>query len=307
MTQPASSPVTSANNAPGLFWGVAMPVVFVFLWSTGFLGAKYGLPYAEPMTFLFIRYGLAVLVFLVVVVVTRAPWPGSWKEAAHISVSGFLLQVVYLGGVFYAIALGVEAGVTALIVNLQPLIVAALAGALLGERVSARQWSGLALGIIGVALVVWQKLAAGIGTPLGVGLTVVGLAGFAGATLYQKRNCADMPLRSGNLIQATVAAVSTGLFALALETGAVTWSTEFVLAVVWLALVLSVGTFTLLWMLILRGAASRVASYFFLVPAVTALIAWPMFGETFGPIALAGMALTMAGVALVNIPARRKA
>lgn len=294
------------GKAPGLLWTAVLPALFVFLWSTGFHGAKYGIPYAEPMTFLCLRYAIAAAIFATLVAVTRAPWPRSWAEAGHITVSGLLLQVGYLGGVFTAIDLGVEAGVTALVVNLQPLVVAALAGALLGESVTRRQWAGLALGIAGVALVVWQKLAAGIGTPEGVAMTVVGLAGFAGATLYQKRFCADMPLRTGNLIQAAAAAAVTGLLALAFETRVISWTTEFVLALGWLTLVLSVGTFTLLWMLIERGAASRVASYFFLVPAVTALIAWPMFGETFGPLAMLGMALTMAGVALVNFPVRAR-
>lgn len=291
-----------STSSPGFLWTFLMPALFVVLWSTGFPGAKAGLPYAEPMTFLWVRYGVAAVIFAVIVAVSRAPWPTSWAEAGHIAVSGFLLQVVYLGGVFTAIGLGVEAGVTALIVNLQPLIVAALAGVLLGEAVTGRQWLGLLMGIAGVALVIWQKLAAGIGTPEGVAMAFFGLAGFAGATLYQKRYCADMPLRTGNLIQAAVATVATGLLALMIETMAIDWTWEFISAVGWLSVVLSVGAFTLLWMLIERGAASRVASYFFMVPAVTALIAWPLFGETFGPVSLAGMALTMAGVALVNFP-----
>jgi drug/metabolite transporter (DMT)-like permease len=191
--------------------------------------------------------------------------------------------------------------VSALIVGIQPLLVAALSAPLLGERVSRLQWLGLVLGLTGVALVVWRKLELGLGTPLGMGLSVLALFGITGATLYQKRFCADMPLRSGNMIQFAAAALATGLLALTFETGTIVWSGAFVFALSWLILVLSLGAFTLFYILIRRGQAARVASLFYLVPASTALIAWGLFGERFGPIALAGMALTALGVALVNI------
>jgi drug/metabolite transporter (DMT)-like permease len=282
-------------------WTTLLPGVFVLLWSTGFIGAKLGLPYAEPMTFLALRFAIAGGLLLLVVLAFRAPWPRSWAEAGHIAVAGLLLHGVYLGGVFASIDLGIEAGVSALIVGIQPLLIAAASAPLLGERVTRLQWFGLTLGIAGVGLVVWRKLELGLGTPLGMGLSAVALFGIAAATLYQKRFCAAMPLRSGNMIQFAAAALATGLLAVLFETRAIVWSGEFVFALAWLILVLSLGAFTLFYILIRRGAAARVASLFYLVPASTALIAWGLFGERFGPVALAGMALTAVGVALVNL------
>jgi drug/metabolite transporter (DMT)-like permease len=183
-------------------------------------------------------------------------------------------------------------------------LVAALVGALLGERVTARQWLGLALAIVGVTLVVWRKLGAGYGTPEGVALCLLALCGITAATIYQKRFCGAMDLRSGSVIQYAAAALACGLASLALETQRIVWSGEFLFALGWLTLVLSLGAVSLLYWLIRRGEAARVSSLFFLVPPATALIAWPLFGETFGPLALAGMAVTALGVALVNLEKR---
>ncbi len=279
----------------------AMPALFVLLWSTGFIGAKLGLPYAEPMTFLALRFAIAAALLLVVVLVFRAPWPGSWREVGHIALAGLLLHGVYLCCVFASIGVGVEAGVSALIVSIQPLLVAAAAGPLLGERVRPLQWCGLALGILGVALVVWRKLALGFGTPFGMTLSVIALIGLAAATLYQKRYCAQVPFRSGSVIQLAAAAAATGLAAFAFETGRIEWSGAFIFALAWLVLVLSLGAFMLLYIMIRRGTAARVSSLFFLVPPSTAVIAWFLFGERFGPVTLAGMALAVIGIALVNL------
>ena len=285
-------------------WTAALPAVFVLLWSTGFIGAKLGLPYAEPMTFLTVRFAIAAAILLLLVLAVRAPWPKTWAAAGHIAMVGLLLHGGYLGGVFASINLGVEAGVSALIVSVQPLLTAIAAGPLLGERVSGRQWLGLLLGFSGVTLVVWRKLELGIGTPLGMMLSILALIGITAATLYQKRFCSDMPLRSGNVIQFAAAGLATGLLALLLETRRIVWSGEFLFALGWLIVVLSLGAFFLLYILIRRGAASRVASLFYLVPPSTAVIAWLLFGETFGPVALVGMALTVTGVALVNLAPR---
>ena len=278
-----------------------MPAVFVLLWSTGFIGAKLGLPYAEPMTFLTLRFAIGAALLLVVVLLFWAPWPATWREAGHIAMAGLLLHGLYLGCVFASIGLGVEAGVSALIVSIQPLVVAAAAGPLLGERVSRLQWLGLALGILGVTLVVWRKLALGLGSPLGMGLSVVALLGLAAATLYQKRYCQDVPLRSGAVIQLAIAATATGILALAFETGRIEWSGAFVFALAWLVLVLSLGAFMLLYLMIRQGTAARVSSLFYLVPPSTAVIAFLLFGERFGPLALLGMALAVVGVGLVNL------
>ena len=292
----------SAVHDSKSLWLTAMPAVFVVLWSTGFIGAKLGLPYAEPMTFLTVRFALAALLLLIITLTFRAAWPKTWREAGHIAVAGLLLHGLYLGSVFASIHQGVEAGVSALIVSTQPLLVAAAAGPLLGERVGRLQWFGLGLGILGVALVVWRKVALGLGTPFGMSLSLLGLLGLAAATLYQKRFCADMPLRSGNVIQFAAAGAATGVLALAFESREILWSGEFVFALGWLIFVLSLGAFFLFYVLIRRGAAARVSSLFYLVPPSTAVIAWALFEERFGPVALAGMALTVIGVALVNRP-----
>lgn len=294
----------SAGGRPE--WIAAMPAVFVLLWSTGFIGAKYGLPYAEPLTFLLVRLGLVAVVLGAVALATRAPWPKSWREVGRIALAGLLVHGVYLSGVFCAIAKGVPAGVAALIVGVQPLLTAALSGPLLGERVTGRQWGGLLLGLVGVALVVSEKVHLDSGNAAGVGLAVAALLGITFGTLYQKRHGTAMDLRSGAAIQyaatAAVLAVAAPLF----ETMHIRWTGEFVFALLWLSFVLSVGAIFLLFALIRRGAAARVASLFYLTPPVTAVIAWAMFDERLGLLALAGMAIAVGGVALVNRPGGRQ-
>ncbi|PWC31772.1 DMT family transporter [Azospirillum sp. TSO22-1] len=281
-------------------WVRVMPAVFVLLWSTGFIGAKFGLPYAEPFTFLLLRM-LAVAALLgLVALVTRAPWPRSWRLAGHIAVAGLLVHAVYLGGVFFAISQKVPAGITSLIVGIQPLLTAALSGWLLGERVSARQWGGLLLGLVGVGLVVSEKITAGTGSAFGLGAAVAALVGITLGTLYQKRHCTGMDLRTGATIQYAATAVAFAVIAPLTESMRVQWTGEFVFALTWLTLVLSVGAIFLLFALIRRGAAARVASLFYLTPPVTAVVAWAMFDERLGAVALAGMAMTVVGVALVN-------
>ncbi|TFI59290.1 DMT family transporter [Sphingomonas parva] len=277
-----------------------VPALFVLLWSTGFIGARLGLPHSGPLTFLSLRYGVALVLLALVALATRAPWPRRPAAIGHYAVAGLLVHGLYLGGVFVGISLGVEAGVSALIVGLQPLLTAALAGALLGERVSARQWLGLALGLAGVALVLAGKLGQGPGDALGSLACVAALLGITAGTLYQKRFCADMDLRTGGVVQFAAAGLATAPLALLGEGWAVDWTGEFVFALLWLVLVLSIGAVTLLYLLIRRGAAAEVASLFFLVPPCTALIAWPLFGETLGAAALAGMLLTAAGVAMAS-------
>lgn len=281
-------------------WVRLMPGVFVLLWSTGFIGAKYGLPYAEPLTFLLVRLSLVAAVLGVVALVTRAPWPKSWAEAGRIALAGLLVHGVYLSGVFCAIAKGMPAGVTSLIVGLQPLLTAALSGPLLGERVTARQWSGLLLGLAGVALVVSEKISFDSANLMGMGLVGVALLGITLGTLYQKRHGTAMDLRSGAAIQYAVTAAVLAVLAPMFETMHIQWTGEFVFALLWLSFVLSVGAIFLLYALIRRGAAARVASLFYLVPPVTAVVAWAMFDERLGALALVGMAMAVAGVAMVN-------
>ncbi|MDP6588591.1 MAG: DMT family transporter [Alphaproteobacteria bacterium] len=288
------------RSAPNGVWPAAMPALFVLLWSTGFIGAKLGLPYAESMTFLTLRFAAAVAILIPLALLLRAPWPGNWRQAGHIAFAGLLIHGAYLGGIYGGIQHGIEVGTSALIVGLQPLVVALFAGWFLGERTTKAQWLGVALGVIGVALVVWRKLSLDLGTPTGVGLHLVALLGISAGMLYQKCFCSDMNLLSGSALQLAAAALLVGLLALFLESWEIDWTGEFVFAFVWLVVVLSIGGFMLFYALIKRGAAARVSSLFFLVPPTTALIAWPLFGETLGAISIAGMVLAVTGVALIN-------
>ena len=280
-----------------------LPFLFVFLWSTGFIGAKFGLPYAEPLTFLLARYVLVLGLMTSLVLATRAPWPRDPRQIFHIGVSGVLVHGLYLGGVFVAIKHGLPAGVTALLVGMQPLLTAFGAGWLLGERVSLRQWLGLALGFVGVSLVVANKLGE---VPLGPLLipAIVALLGITAGTLYQKRFCPHFDLRSGSVIQFLPTAVLTALVAGATESMHIEWTGQFVFALLWLVLVLSFGAISLLNLLIRGGSAVNVASLFYLTPPSTALIAWLVFDETLTGLALAGMVLAVAGVYLARASRR---
>jgi len=278
-----------------------IPAAFVLLWSTGFIGARLGLPYAEPLTFLSLRFALVVALLSLVCLVARAPWPRTPRAALHIAVAGLLVQAGYLGGVFSAIHFGLSAGAAALIVGLQPLVTAGLAGPVLGERISRLQWLGFALGLAGAMLVLGPNATAAGASAASVGFALVGLASITAGTLYQKRFASDMDLRSGSLIQFAAAGLLIAPLAWATETMQVTWSDEFVFALFWLAIVLSIGAITLLNLLIRRGAAARLASLFYLTPGVTAVIAWAMFDERLALSGIAGLALAAVGVALVNI------
>ncbi len=275
------------------------PFLFVFLWSTGFIGAKFGLPYAEPLTFLLWRYVLIISLLTTLALATRAPWPSERRQIFHIAVSGTFLHGFYLGGVFVAISRGLPAGVAALIVGLQPILTAIGAGALLGERVSSRQWIGLALGFAGVGLVVANKLGSAP-LPAMIVPALVALVAITAGTLYQKRFCAHFDWRSGTVIQFLPSAICTALIAGATETMRVEWSGEFLFALLWLTLAISFGAISLLNHLIRSGSAVNVARLFYLTPATTALIAWALFGEKLALLALFGMALALAGVYLAR-------
>ena len=276
------------------------PFLFVFLWSTGFIGAKFGLPFADPLSFLLARYGLVIALMTAIVLLTRAPWPAKPVQWLHIGVSGVLVHAVYLGGVFVAIKHGLPAGVTALVVGMQPLLTACGAGWLLGEKVSARQWGGLVLGLGGVALVVAGKLGetAALGPMLWP--AVIALLGITLGTLYQKRFCARFDLRTGSLIQFVPTAIVTGLAIACFGDFRIEWNGQFAFALGWLVLVLSIGAISLLNLLIRSGSAVNVASLFYLTPPMTALIAWAAFGEQLSLTAIIGMLVAVSGVYLVG-------
>jgi len=276
----------------------AFPPLFVLLWSTGFIGAKLGLPYAEPATFLALRFLLVLALLLPICWLFRARWPAP-RDALQMGIAGVLLQAGYLGGVFGSLHLGMPAGVSALVTGLQPVFTAVVGGLVLGERTGPRQWVGLALGLVGVVLVVGDRIAVARLSPGAVALSVLALASITLGTVWQKRHGAAVDLRTGAAIQFAAATLVMVPFALVLETREVRWTGEFVFAMAWLVLVLSLGAIFLLLYLIRQGAATRVASLFYLVPPTTALIAWPLFGETYSLAAAAGMGLAMLAVWLV--------
>lgn len=289
---PAADPVQRAA------W--VFPALFVALWSTGFIGAKLGLPYAEPATFLEIRFLAVLAILLPLCWLLRAPWPQTRAEFWHMAFAGALIQGGYLGGVFLSLAKGMPAGVSSLITALQPILAAVLSGWLLGERTNARQWLGLALGIAGVALVVREKwILEGVGLAA-TALSVLALVSISLGAIWQKRYCARVDLRTGAAIQFGAALLVLAPVALLLETQQVSWSMELIFAFAWLVFALSLGAVFLLFWLIRHGAATKVASLMYLVPPCTALLAWPLFGETYTAFSAAGMALAMLAVWLVS-------
>jgi drug/metabolite transporter (DMT)-like permease len=278
------------------------PALFVFVWSTGFIGAKYGLPYAEPLTFLLLRYVLVVMLMALAAWFMRASWPGSVRLWCHLAVAGCLIHGVYLGGVFLAIGKGLPAGIVSLIVGLQPLLTAMIATLFLGDEIRGRQWLGLILGIIGTVMVLLGRLD-GIMTMTNLSpvLPAVGaLFGITLGTLYQKRFCAHFDWRSGAVVQFSAAALLTLPVAAVFEDFRIDFSGAFVFALGWLVLVLSLGAITLLNFLIRAGTSVNVASLFYLVPPVTALIAWLLFDETLSLPSLIGLGVAVTGVALVR-------
>lgn len=280
---------------------IAMPLLFVLIWSTGFIVAKFGLPHAPVLTFLLLRYGGVLLVLVPLLFVMRAPWPRA--QAWHIALAGVLVQAGYLSGVWGAIKLGMPAGLSALIVGLQP-VLTGFGASLVGEPVRRRQWFGLLLGLLGVALVVKEKLTPTGTSLLNVLLCVVALFSITAGTMYQKRFCPRFDLRSGAVIQFSASALLTLPFAVWLEgltpaLSEVEWSPDFLLALAWSVLALSIGAMFLLYALIRKNAATHVSSLMYLTPPVTALLAWLLFGETFGAAGVVGMLLAVTGVAFV--------
>ncbi len=285
----------------------AIPPLFVVLWATGFIGARYAMPWAEPFTFLAARFiiAFALLALLLVAMRTR---PTNRRGAMHAMIAGALMHGVYLGGVFWAIHRGMPAGLSALIVGLQPLITAVMAGLFLGEKILPRHWAGLATGFVGVVIVLWPKLGAlgGGVTAATLAASIVSVIGMSAGTIWQKRFGAASDLVGGTLWQYLGGAILMTLASFAFETRTVTINGELIFAMVWLVLVLSIGAIFLLMVMIREGEMSKVASLFYLVPAVTAVIAWLLFGESLSLVQIAGMAVATLGVGLATAQSRRK-
>ncbi len=288
-----------ANQTAEPGWYFLLPGIFVLFWATGFIAAKLGLPYAGPFTFLSIRFAIAIVLLLVLAFAMRAPWPKGdqiWK----IAVGGLFVHAGYLGMTFAAISVGVEAGVSAMMAGLQPVLTAAVAAPFLGETITKRQWAGFLLGVAGVALVLQNKLSLGLGTPLGMFFAFLSAVSMTTGTLWQKRYGGQMDLRTGSIVQFAASLAVTAPFAWYLEGFRHEWSRDFIIAMAWLVIVLSIGTIFVLFIVIRRGAISKISSLFFLVPPTTALMAWALFHETLGPVAFAGMVLIAIAVAMVT-------
>jgi len=287
-----------------------IPATFVVLWATGFIGARYAMPWAEPFTFLGTRFVIAAILFVLLMVVLGSK-KASRKEALSAAVAGMLMHGVYLGGVFWAIHRGMPAGLSALIVGLQPLITAVMAGKVLGEKILPRHWLGLAIGFVGVVIVLWPKLGA-----LGSGITfetllasLISVVGMSAGTVWQKHSGSNGDLVTGTFWQYVGGAVVVVPAAFLLETREVVVNGELIFALAWLVLVLSIGAIFLLMLMIRDGEMSKVGSLFYLVPAVTAVMAWALFGEHLNFIQIVGMAITTFGVGLATaqVPPRARA
>jgi drug/metabolite transporter (DMT)-like permease len=275
------------------------PVLFVLLWSTGFIGARYGLPYIEPLTFLAVRMAFVVLIMTAIAFIGGVRAPNA-HEVQHALVAGSLVHGLYLGGVFTAISQGVPAGISALIPGLQPILTSTIANRFMGETVTRMQWLGLALGLAGVLLVLHDRNILLAGSTLGWIASFASLIGITLGTLYQKRYCGGIDWRAGNLVQYIGAGVLFTLGAFAFETREVHWNGELIFALAWLVLVLSIAAIGLMYWLIRRSAATSFASLFYLVPVVTALFAFILFGERLDGLSIVGMVICAAGVVLAN-------
>lgn len=285
----------AARPAP---WLRAMPAVFVLIWSTGFIVARYGMPYAPPLKFLSVRYALSVVCFLVWVAAARVAWPRDRAQWGHLAVTGILMQAGYLGGVWAAVREGMGSGLAALLVGIQP-VLTAIWLSMRGSLVTGRQWAGLLLGFAGLVLVVLRKVEEG-GEVSALTLTLAGIAllSITTGTLYQKRFVAPCDVRSANAVQMIAALLVTLPFAL-LESGHMEWNLHSGGAMAWSVLALTLGGSSLLYMLIQRGTATAVTSLLYLVPPCTAVMAWLLFAEPITVLTMAGIAMTAVGVSLV--------
>ena len=281
-------------------WTPVAASFFIFFWASGFISAKYGLPYAEPFTFLALRFLLALTVLVPFLFFCKIEWPKSKKSYFHVIFAGLLIQSTYLTGVFYGIFIGVSTGVMALIVGLQPLVTGALAAPTLGEKIRLSQWFGLALGFIGLGLVVVEKVDFTHQSVIGLLFALGALSGITIGTLYQKRYCSQVDIRVALCTQNTTSFFVLGMLAIVFETLKVHWTLNFFYALTWSGIGLSIFGIGIYFFLVKRGAAAKVTSLMYLSPPTTAFMGWLMFDETFTLLALTGLFIAVAGVALAN-------
>lgn len=295
--QPA--PQTPSKATPSL--AQATPILFVLLWSTGFVGARMGAPYSEPMTFLALRFSLVLAILLPISLMLRAKWP-SPVQAFHAFLSGLLIHGVYLACVFWAIDDGMPAGLTALVMGLQPVMTAFFARAILGEHITRNHLFGFVLGLIGICLVLYPRLSGGSFsvTPLQIAVACFAMIAISFGTVYQKRFAANLDMRSATVWQYLAATLFCACLSFGFETQIVVWSGEFIFALGWLTLVLSIGAIFLLLWLIEHGAVSNIAALFYMIPAVTAVISWLLFDEPITPMQIFGIIITATGVVIAS-------
>ncbi len=291
-TSPSATPNTSLVSVA--------PALFVLLWSTGFIGSRYGIPYAEPFTLTAYRMAIVVVLLMFIAFLFQAPWPRGWKKIAHIAVAGLCVHAIYLSGVLYAITWQLPLGFIALIAGLQPLLTALISRTLFEERLRASQWLGILAGCIGVLLVVASKYVDGEVRLAALIAAAIAMLGITVGTLYQKRFCHDMDLRTGGVIQFGATGIVVFVLSFLFETRTVVWAPQFIFSLFWLAIVLSLGAISLLYLLIRQGAATKVTSLFFLTPAVTAIMAYFLFSESLSWLAIVGLGVSACGVALVS-------
>ena len=264
------------------------------------MAGKVGLPHAGPFTLIFLRFSVAALILLMVAILTRAPWPKTLKQWMHIAVVGVLIQALQFSGLYSGMSLGVSAGVSSVIVGLMPILTTIGAVHLLNERVNRVQVLGLLVGLAGVALVMWHKIHLDGDTLAGYAAVLLALVGISSGTLYQKKFCAGMDLRTGGFIQLSVATSIVGLIGYLHEGLAVEWTPALIASSLWLSLVNSIGAISVLFLMVRRGEASRVASLFYLIPSVTALMGFVVLNETLTPLQIAGFLISASGVYLAT-------
>ncbi len=270
----------------------ALPFLFIIMWSSGYVVGKVAIPYAGPFTLLFLRFGSAAAILFVIVMLTRTAWPRRVIDYAHLIVVGLLIQVLQFFGVYTALKLGVTAGISALVIGTMPILTALGASFFLDENLSKKQWGGLVAGLLGVGMVVSNKVGTSSAGVAGYGAIVLGLAGITLGTLYQKKFCSGMDVRIAGCVQLSFASMVALFFAAGFEGFAVRWSGTLVFATAWLSIVNSIGAISLLFLLMRKGEASKVASLFYLIPGVSAIMAYAVLGETLGTMAMAGFAVT---------------
>ena len=284
-------------------------IIFVILWASAFVSAKYGMSGAGPFSFLSTRFAIVMVIFGLATLVLRQKWP-SRGELTPTIIGGVLMHGVYLGSVFYAISIGTPAGIASLIVSIQPIITALLAMAFLGDTVRRVQWVGMALGLIGVVLVVLPRLSAGLSNvgldgavpKIGLITCIIGVCAMAVGTLIQKRYLSNINLISGNALQAMAAAAFYGLLLITIEDYHLVWTTEVTLSMIWIVAAVSLGAITILMFLIRSGQLAATSSLFFMVPPVVAVMGYFAFDEMLGVVAIIGFMLASLGVWLVNKP-----